>query len=118
MTTTVIVAALSATCTVLIIVAWREHDRAKRATVRAEEADSWSLWFQDAAEEQAKQLHTVNAELSDLRRRHGRLEAMYTDLVRRRHGRLEAMYTDLVRRRLADNYAIVDRNIIGRSRMS
>lgn len=101
MTTTVIVAALSATCTVLIIIAWREHDRAKRATVRAEEADSWSLWFQDAAEEQATQLRAINAELSDLRRQHGRLQVRYTDLVRSR---------------LADNYAIIDRNISGRSR--
>lgn len=96
MTTVVIVAALAATCTVLIVVAWNERTRATRATVRAEEADSWSQWFQEAAEEQATQLRAINAELSDLRRQHGRLQAMYTDLVRSR---------------LADNYVIVDRNI-------
>lgn len=103
MTTVVIVAALSATCTVLIAIAWNERTRATRATVRAEEADRWSQWFQEAAEVQATQLRTINAELSDLRRQHGRLQARYTDLVRSR---------------LVDNYAIIDRNISGRSRMS
>lgn len=98
--TTVTIAALAATCTVLIIIAWNEHTRAARATVSAEEADSWSQWFQEAAEEQATQLRTINAELS---------------VLRRQHGRLEAQYTFLARQRLAANYEIIDRNITGRS---
>lgn len=100
MTTVVIVAALSATCTVLLAIIWNERTRAARATVRAEEADSWSQWFQEAAEEQATQLRTINAELS---------------VLRRQHGRLEAQYTFLARQRLAANYEIIDRNITGRS---
>ncbi len=89
-----IVAALSAILLVLIVYAWREHDRVACQRKRAEEADSWAQWWEDVAEEQGRQIKGLRAERDQIR----------------------ALYTDLVRRRLADNYWIVDRNISGRSR--